>query len=586
MRSWLRIGITGLGVLTLLSSFLMPARSSAQVGAERRMMILNLQPGEGQSDRFGRDVARELRRLVSQSGAHEPIEEREVRDAARQWEVDVRRLDCVLGLQLANLMDVHVVFCGNYAENSADQTVTTTGVGFTAPGGSSFDIEDRTWGRRDARQAAAFFVEQLASFVERESRATFCGQYYEAKDWASAEDNCTIALELDPENNDVRYVWANLLNDTDRPEEAYREVLRVIEADRFHENALSFAGHLAVNMDRKDEARGHYEALLELDPDNAVVRMNVAYNLAQEGDAEGAMILAGAGLDIDPDNVDLLELYAGFATSAARDIMVAQPPGAGLTMDAGNFFMNAKDAYERAYQIKGVEMESVHLRNMIATLNQLEQLDEAAELAERVLETHGDEAQFWSIYADVLNKIGRVADALTALETLASLEPEYPLVNVRRGTWLLDAGREDEALPFLQQAVESGEQSADQVANNIWASAYTKGVVPLDWEYAIRVLGMAKTFDDQLSDRMSGQIDFWYGYALYNQTVVLEEPETLQTAELTLPKFEQVKQILGQAKVSAYAEAQSLGGNLDEVKIATQRYIEIQEALIERGRRR
>lgn len=585
MRSWLRIGITGVGVLSLLSCFILPARSSAQVGEAHRVMILFLQPAGDGSDRFGRDVANELRDILKLFPAHDPIDEREIRDAARQYDLDHRKLDCVQGRQLANRLDVTMLFCGNYTENSQDQTVSATGVKFAAPGGSSFDIEDRTWGRRDAEEAATYYSEQLSSFTERQNRAAFCGQYYDAKDWASAEENCNIALELDPSNTNVRYVLSHVKQEQGLMEEAYAEVLKVIELDALHEDALLSAGFLAGTLGDKPAARGHYEAYLELNPGNAAVRMQVAYALAQAGDAEGAMLLTEEGLEIESDNVDLLEQYAQFATSAARNAMQAQEPNQPMSMEVGGFFSKAAEAYLKAYSIRGAEMESGHLRNMLASLLELGQLEEAGAIAEQVLETHGEEPQFWSLYADILNRTGRVDDALAALGKLVELDPSYENVRARQGNWLLGVGREEEALPFLQQAIDAGEQSPDQVANMIFAPGYRKGVDVEDWDYAIRVLGMAKTFDGQLSEQRSGQVDFWYGYSVYKRTVGLEGPQTLQSAELTLPLFQQVKEILGQEKVGAYAAGAGLDGNLTEVLTATERFIEIQEALIERGRR-
>ena len=598
MRSWLRIGITGLGVLSLLSTFFLPARSSAQAADAHRVMILWLQPLDGAGDRFGRDVANALRDVLRLFPAHEPIDEREIRDAARQYDLDHRRLGCVQGQQLATRLDVSMLFCGEYRENAQDQSFTTIGVMFAAPGGTKLDIEDATWGRRDARPAAEHFSEQLSDFTEQQNRANYCGVYYDAKDWSGAEENCRIALELDPSNTTVRYVYSHVKQEQGQYDEAYALLLAVIEQDRLHEDALLSAGYLAATeMQDKEAARRHYEAYLELNPGNAQVRMNVAYELLQAGDAEGAMLLTEEGLEIEPDNVDLLEMYGSFATIAARDAMEALGPNQPMSMEAGGFFSKAADAYRKAYEIKGAEMESGHLRNLVATLYQLEQLEEAVDISEQVLETHGDEGQFWSLYADILNKLGRVDDALAALESLVALDPNYQNARARQGSWLIQAGREDEALPYLQQAVEAGEQSADQVANIIFATGYQQGVALAQqaaeaggnavehWDFAIKLFGMAKTFDEQLSEQRSGQVDFWYGYALYQKSVVLEEPQTLQTAELTKPMFEQVKEILAQEKVAGYAAAAGLAGNLAEVRDATERFIEIQEAVIERGRR-
>ena len=586
MRSWYRIGIAGLGAFTLLSGFLVPQPSSAQVGEAHRVMILNLQPnGEG-SDRFGRDVARELRRLLSQFPTHHPIEEREVRDIARQYDVDERKLDCVGGQQMARYVDPQVIFCGFTVENRQDETFTTTGVQFAAPGGTAFAIEDRTWGRRDARQAATFFSEQLAAFTDQQNRATWCGQYYEAQDYASAEENCRMALEMDPNNIPARYVLAHLLEDTDREQEAYEEALRVLERDGLHEDALNFAGYLAATLGDKPAARAHYEALLELNPGNTAVRIRVAYDLAQAGDAAGAKDVIRAGLDLEPENVDLLERYAAYAMVAAQEVMAASDPGAPMSMEAGEYYSEALDGYRRTYEIKGMEMEWSHLRNMLATLNQLEQLEEAIELAEEVRQTHGEEPQFWSDFANILNKTGDVDRALDALEQLASLDPEFPNTKARQGAWLLQAGRHEEVIPYLEQAVAAGDQDPRQVVNIIFNNGYQQGIQQENWDYSMQILGMARVFGDMVPEELSGRTDFFYGYALYRQAEILEKPETVESAQLTLPKFKQVQQILNQANVAAFADTEeSFKSTVAEVLEKTERFIIRQERVIERGRR-
>ncbi len=586
MRSWYRIGIAGLGVLALLSSFLVPQRASAQAGEAHRLMILWLQPTDEGSDRFGRDVARELRRLISQFPTHEAIEEKEVRDVARQYDVDERRLDCVGGQQMARFVDAQVIFCGFTTENREDRTFTTTNVQFAAPGGTAFVIEDRTWDRGDARAAATFFSEQLATFTEQQNTATWCGQYYQAKDYASAEENCRKALEMDPNNVPVRYVLVHLLEDTERLQEAYDEVLRVLELDGLHEDALSSAGYIAATLGDKPAARAHYESLLELNPGNAAVRMQVGYDLQQAGDPVGAKDLIKAGLDLEPDNIDLLERYAAYAMVAAQEAMEAAEPGAPMSMEAGGYYSEALDGYRRVYEIKGMEMEWGQLRNMLATLNQLDQLEDAVELAESVRQTHGGEAQFWSIYADILNKTGDLDGALGALDELASIDPEYPNTRARQGSWLMAAGRTEEAMPYLEQAVEAGEQDPQQVVNIIFNNGYTQGIQQQNWDYSLEILGLARTFGDMVPEVLSGRTDFFYGYALFKQAEILEKPETVESAQLTLPKFKQVQNLLNQSNVTAFTDTQeSFKANQTEVLDATERFIIRQERVIQRGRR-
>ncbi len=91
---------------------------------------------------------------------------------------------------------------------------------------------------------------------------------------------------------------------------------------------------------------------------------------------------------------------------------------------------------------------------------------------------------------------------------------------------------------------------------------------------------IAKSFE--VSDNLTGQFDFWHAYALFNQAKDQQEPQTLQTAQSSLPKFQQAMRLFGTGAVQAYAESQPTI-QLQQFLDATQTYIEIQEAIIQRG---
>lgn len=600
MRSRLRIGTLGLGLLAAAGSPLLAARAVAQVAERARVMVTNLKPLDDANKRFGRDLAKELRELINQLPRHQPVEEREVRDAAKQYDVEYDELDCIQSLQLANLVNAEIVFCGMVTENRDDRTFTLSGIQFAAPGGTSLGIADKTWDRDAPELAAQEIAEVFDTFVQQSLSADFCGQYFDSQDWESAEENCTSALAMNPDHTQVRFIYANLLKETGRLDQAYTETLRVIELDPLHEQALQLAGFLAATLadpqhglaaprreEMADKAREHYTSYLVLNPGNAQVRMRIAYELAQAGDPEGAMLLMEEGLAIEPDNVDLLLQHASFASRAAQDRIAAAGADAPLSAEAAELYRKAQRSYQAAYAERGIEMDSGHLRNMIAIFKELGQIEEAVEMAERVLETHDSEAQFWSLYADLLREAGRLDEAILALDETAARDPDYQNVRARQGTWLIEAGREDESLPRLQEAVENGEQTADAIARIPFAAGYAKGInaEPKDLDYALRMIGLAKTFQDELSEAAAGEIDFWHGYALYEQASEQEKPQTLQTAQRTLPKFQQAARLFAQPRVAAYAEAQSISNSLQQLRDATQQYVEIQEAIIQRGRR-
>ena len=584
MRSWLRIGTVGTGLLAMLGSPLLAERASAQATERLRVLVTNLQPINDANKNFGRDLAEELRDLINQLPTHQPVDEDEVEDAAKRYDLEYDELNCIQSLQLAGQIRASLVFCGTVTENEDERTFSLAGVQFAAPGGVSFGIEDKTWGRDDPELAAQDIATSFDDYVTQSRHATFCGEDFESQNWEGAMTNCTAALEMNPSDTRVRFVYANVLHGMERLEEAYAENQRVMEEDPLHEAALQLAGYLAAQLGDEDAARQHYANYLQLNPGNAQVRMRVAYDLAQAGDPEGAMLLAEEGLDLEADNVDLLLQHASFATRAAQDLVASAEPGATLSIEAAGFFQRAQTSYQAAYAERGVEMEVGHLRNMIATFSELGQLEEAVEMTERVLETHADEAQFWSDYANILRKIGRVDEAIGALEEGVMRDPNMQNVKIRQGTWLVELEREEEALPYLEAAVENGERTADEAARIFFAQGVNKGINadPPNLAYGLRLILMAKTFEGELSEDQAGQIDFWHAYALYQQATEEETPQTLQTAQRTLPKFQQAARLFALARVAAYA--QSNGITLQQFRDATQQYIEIQEAIIQRGR--
>ena len=126
-----------------------------------------------------------------------------------------------------------------------------------------------------------------------------------------------------------------------------------------------------------------------------------------------------------------------------------------------------------------------------------------------------------------------------------------------------------------------GEQSADAIAQMIFADAYTKGIQPdpKRWDYAIRMITAAKQFE--VGEQKQEQLDFWHGWSLYNRAIPLQDPNTLETARATLPQFQQALRFFQSSR--AYASRQGI--NLQQLLDAASTYVEIQEAIIQRGGR-
>ncbi len=572
-----RLGLLAVVVASLaVIPLLQPVNVAGQEATARfRVLVPEFQGQPGADRKFGERLAEQLRERINDMATHQPIQERELRDALRQYDLDKEDLDCTRARQLAGLIDAQVVFCGTYTQQGDD---ITTQLRMFSADGAEFELEPTTVPRRGGqRQAADHYYQALELQSEQARRAQFCGDYANSQNWEAALDNCNQAIQLNPNATGPRYTRASVLREVDRYEEALEEFLEVLELDPLNEDAMQNAGWLSAMLGNDDDARMYYSQYLELNPANAAIRMNVAYELAQAGDPVGAMEFIEEGLELDPENVDLLKQHGGFAFAAGAEAMVGQEE---IPVEAVEYFRKALDSYGQVYAIEGEEMDAGHLRQMIVVHVRLEEFDQAAALAEQALETHSDEATLWSVYADALQRAGRVDEAIEALNRVAELDPEANNVRVRQGNWLLQAGRVDEAVPVLQEAVARGEQTADAVANIIWANGIQEGVQKEDWPHAMKVFRLAKEID--MSEEMTQQVNFWLGYAILKVASVRQEPGTLETAQQTLPRFQEALGLLQSA--AGYAQRANQEQNRQNLISNVNTYIEIQEAIIRRGR--
>jgi tetratricopeptide (TPR) repeat protein len=576
MNGRLRLGLMALVSLSLAAIPLQPQAVSAQEASARfRVMVSEIQPMNGADKKFGQRLADQLRELINDMDTHQPIEEKELKNALKQYDVDMEDLDCTKARQLAGLINAQVVFCGSYTPEGEGWNVVTK---FIGSDGEEFPVDAISVGEKGQQEAAEHIYNALQIQSDQARASQFCGDYAASSQWDDALNMCSQAIDLNPLAVAPRFTRGQVYRQLDQNEQALTEFLGVLELDPLHEDAMQLAGYLSAVMGRDNDARDYYRQYLTLNPSNANVRMRVAYDLAQAGDPLGAMQFIEEGLAVDGENVDLLKQHGGFAFTAALEGNQGQEE---MPPEVADLFRKALVSYGKAYDAEGAEMDVSLLRNLVVAHINLDELPEAVTLAERVLETHGNEATMWSIYADALQRSGRVDEAIDALDQVLVVDPDYTSpVAVRKGNWLLQEGRIDEAVPELQQAVARGEQTADAVATLIFANGVNEGIQKDDWGHAIRTLRLAKDFD--IEDLTEQQFDFYLGYAIFQSAQAQAKPNTLESAKVALPRFLEVRRLM--QGCADYAQRDNREGNRQEFLTATATFIEIQEAIIARGR--
>lgn len=571
-------------ILALAAAVFGPATvAEAQDGGRFRVLVPYFEPLEDADNGFGEDVSEELRELLDEMSTHRAIPKDDIEDAVDDFDMNMDELNCVRTRQLASQIEAPIAICASYTEQP-DETMVVNAEVWNIGASESFDVEEFTIHKDDREEAAQRVFEAFDSYNSQVRAAAICADYASSQQWENALRNCNEALEINPEATSVLYRRARIYYEMEDYPTALEELQTVLEQDPVHEDALQLAGYIAASTEQNELAREYYSEYLELQPGNVQIRMRIAYELAQAGDPVGAMQFLEAGLEVDPESVDLWEQYGGFAFAAALQVQeagsvteAAEDSGE-LSPAAAEYYREAIDAYERVYEEKGEEMGVGQLRNVISAYIQLDELDEAIAMGERVLETHPEEDRIWLVYADALQRNDRLDDAITALDRVRELNPDHPSAALRQGNWLIQAGRIPDAVEILTDVAEGNPQQAEQAGRLIFNEAYQNGYQEDDYAYAIEGLSAAKEIPN-LPEELVDQINFWHGFSLYQEAVEEQEPQTLETAEATLPKFQRALELLQDS--GEYPE--SVNVSLSQLTENANTYIEIQEAIIQRG---
>ena len=576
-RRPLGVSVSVLFALTVLGSTVLEAQQT--VSSRYRVLIPDFQPMNGEDDDFGKDLADELRDLIDDMLTHAAVDEDDIKDALKRFDLDMKDLNCILARQLAQQSNYQVVLCARYTGSKEAWQIQDIRFVDSATG-ETFEVDPVLSADKMEAQAAAQIVTSFERFVEQTRVAIFCGDYAASQQWESALQNCDRALELNPNANTSRYTRANVLRQMDEFEESLAEVQHLLERDPYHENALLLGGFLAINLENRELARGFYGRYLELDPLNASVRMTVAYDLAQEGDPLGGMEIIEAGVAVDADNIDFYEQLGNFAFAGAEQVRREQDGE--VTAEVRELYGKAIAAYERVFEEKGAETLVSQLRNVSAAQLQLGNVDEAIAFAERAVASHPEEPSLRAIQAEALKESGQVTEAVAALASIEEIDPNWPNLHLRMGSWLIEAGRVAEAVPILQTAVERG-SSPDQAGDMIFSRAYAVYVQPTQKNYPrfIELIRLAKNFN--VSTQAKETYDFWHAFSLYSRGIQLQPvPETVDSANRTLPMFQEALALFQRGK--GYAD-RTASINFQQFMDATGTYIEIQEAVIARAER-
>jgi len=569
--------------VALLVVTLMPGATEAQQGGRFRVLVPNLESADGTRAQFGERTANELRNRIDLP-THVAMSQRDIDQAARQFDLRLANLDCITARQLAAQINIPLVFCGQY--RTEDGLIAYEGSFFTVPAGEEFTVPSNRVRENENRQAADQIIASFEATIDQLSQISYCGQEFSSSNWDGALQYCTRAVELAPESNQARFALARAYMELGRLNESLQQFEILLERDPYDSNSLENAGWIATQIPETEKAFQYYSRFLELNPSNLQIRLRVAYDLAQAQDYEGAMDLLRAGFDQDPENVDLHEQFGNMAFQAAvtrQSMEPAAQPGQTQQVSpaVSELFRTAIASLERVIEARREEARPVYVTNSINAYLQLGDVQSALAFGQRVAQYFANNAQIQAGLASAHARGGNVDEAISHLQRALQIDPEYPNANSLMARYLLDANRPDEAVAAVRAAAARGEQTPDGLGGMLLQYGFANGSQSgSNFDMAIRLFTAAKELN--VTEGFRAQANFFHGHALYGQALVRQEAGTPASAQATLPVFQQVVQLMNQAGPYAQTSA-SAQSNVGNIRDAAQQYIEIQEAIIRRG---
>jgi tetratricopeptide (TPR) repeat protein len=571
-----------LAVLLVASVVTTPASAQQEMGGRIVILVPNLAPGEGLRDRFGAQVARELRSQINNLRTHQTVQDRDLRDALRRYNLNDEDLyECIRARQLAMQHDWGLVLCGDYQDvGGGEVEVTALFVG--AQSGESFEVEPFRVSERDTRAAAQRILQTFDEWQNQLRHTVFCQQYMESQQWEQAITNCERALAINPGSRTAQYMMAYIHWQTEDRPGALARLDALLEADPIHQDALKLAGIVATEMGERDRARDYLNRYMELNPGDVGVRLSIATDISNAGDPEAALRFAQEGMDIEPDDLNLLTYIGHFATNAAVNAEAAMGRNNGAGVDPAqitSFYETAARAYEQVFDAKGDSTDVQILERLVIARFKLGQMEEAVALGRRVTESRPDHPGLWEAYSRALEEAGRVSDALAAIERAQSMGRNTPALTQRAALLQLRQGNSSGAIAALRAAIDRGDIEASDGFRIMFRHAHQDKFRQGQISDAFRVLEQAGPLAVAENDRLARS--FWMGYFLFEQAKQAHEPQTADSARRAKPMFERAIELFQGARGYERIEPSA---NVPAFINQARQFIEIQDALIRRGR--
>lgn len=575
LTSFLAIAVLALAGLVVATPLV-----AQEPGGRFRVLVPNPEVEDGVRERFARDVANEVKKLIDGMTTHRSMPKRDLNDLLKKFKLRERDLNCVTSQQLAMQGGIELVMCGTIRQA---QDGMETEAYFITQDQTQFDVPPVHGS--NAKEVAQQIFNSFETFVTQLSLVHYCNEDLAASQWDGALEKCSEALELNPTSQSAMYGRGYALMQLEDYDQSLVSLQNLLELNPIHQEGLQAAGFVTAKLGMMEESREYFNQYLELNPGNIQVRLTIALNALKAGDPEGALEIVEQGLVDGADDLQLIEYAGYFASSAAAEAEAANKEANGdeaaMSVEARELYEKAADYLGRVYAEEGDEVKADVLVQLMNSTSKLGRTDEALEIGAKAVVSKPDEAAVWQAYAAALRSAGKVKEAVEALDSVLALDPGITHIRAQQGQWLLQADEVQAAAEAFKKAVDAGELDAEGAGMNIFAVGINEKFQKGDQAGAVPYFEAAKEFVTK--PESLGMINFFHGLVYYYRGMEVGKPETLESAQQALPIFQRARELFNQS--SAYGDtspdaAKSLADHIQNTEV----YIEIQEALIKRGR--
>jgi tetratricopeptide (TPR) repeat protein len=546
--------------------------AEAQQAGGRMKVLVPAFEVENPRSRTGSQMADQVKRQINQMATHQPVGDREVRDALRRFNLKAEDLNCIQWRQLAQQIDASLVLCG-----SVDETTNQVEASFVNVAGDAFDVPK--FAMQSVEHGAQQVVQAFGTYIRQLSLLVFCDEHLQSESWQQALDYCNQAVELNPRSVTGHYGRGSALANLDRPEEALEAFQTVLRVDELNQDAMMHAGLLAARLGRQDVSQEYFRNYLELNPGNEQVRLKIATDLANAGDPAGALALVEDAMSSAEASGMLWEYAGHFAMNAGLKRMEAGPAN-GNQDEARRFFQQAIRHYDEALVKRGDSLDNSVYRNLMLAHSRLDNTAQALEFGQRATQVMADDAQTWMVYADVLAGANRIDEALRAFDRATAINPELPNVSARKTMLLLEAGRLSDALAAARAGIQRGDIQADMIESMSQRMTQMGFQTAQNnrFEQALPFFDAAREIGK--SSRSIAMANFFHGYTLIRQgEPIIKDGNNAAAGRRAKPLFERAKVLLEGA--GAYSEQ---AANRAQLLQQAQQFIDVADALIRAGR--